>query len=200
MLCKHNRRVSHDTTHLFLLTPLYVHHDDVIKKKPFPRYWPFVRGIHRSPVNSPHKGQWHGALMFCLICAWTNVWVSNRDAGDLRRHCTHYDVTVMHPPRQYTDAHTRPLRLNGIFCWKKWIFIRRYTLIFATWDWFSIKCHFTSIGILIVGVGRSYDRLISTMRFPTLLRRLGCHRRTYTYMAESIFSNILQVHNLFVII
>ena len=33
-------------------------HDDVIKWKLFPRYWPFVRGIHRSPVNSPHKGQW----------------------------------------------------------------------------------------------------------------------------------------------
>ena len=30
-------------------------------------YWPFVRGIHRSPVNSPYKGQWHGALMFSLI-------------------------------------------------------------------------------------------------------------------------------------
>ena len=35
----------------------------------FPRYWPFVRGIHRSPVNSPHKGQWRGALMFSVICA-----------------------------------------------------------------------------------------------------------------------------------
>ena len=32
-------------------------HDDVIKWKHFPRYWPFVRGIHPSPVNSPHKGQ-----------------------------------------------------------------------------------------------------------------------------------------------
>ena len=32
-------------------------HDDVIKWKHFPRYWPFVRGIHRWPVNSPHKGQ-----------------------------------------------------------------------------------------------------------------------------------------------
>ena len=28
-------------------------HDDVIKWKHFPCYWPFVRGIHRSPVNSP---------------------------------------------------------------------------------------------------------------------------------------------------
>ena len=45
-----------------------VHHNDVIKLKHFPRYWPFVRGIHRWPVNSPHKGQWHGALMFSLIC------------------------------------------------------------------------------------------------------------------------------------
>ena len=43
-------------------------HDDVIKWKRFPRYWPFVRGIHRSPVNSPHKGQWRGALIFSLIC------------------------------------------------------------------------------------------------------------------------------------
>ena len=39
-------------------------HDDVIKWKHFPRYWPFVRGIHQSPVNSPQKGQWRGALMF----------------------------------------------------------------------------------------------------------------------------------------
>ena len=38
-------------------------HNDVIKWKYFPRYWPFVRGIHRSPVNSPHKGQWRGALI-----------------------------------------------------------------------------------------------------------------------------------------
>ena len=44
-------------------------HDDVIKWKYFPRYWPFVRGIHRWPVNSLHKGQWRGALMFSLICA-----------------------------------------------------------------------------------------------------------------------------------
>ena len=32
-----------------------------------PRYWPFVQGLHRSPVNSPHKGKWRGALIFSLI-------------------------------------------------------------------------------------------------------------------------------------
>ena len=72
-----------------------VYHEDVIKWKYFPRYWPFVRGIHRSPVNSPHKGQWRRALMFSFICAWINGWVNNREVGDLRRHRAHYDVTVM---------------------------------------------------------------------------------------------------------
>ena len=70
-------------------------HDDVIKWKNFPRYWPFVRGIHRSPVNSPHKGQWRGALIFSLISVWINGWVNNREDGDLRRCHAHYDVGVM---------------------------------------------------------------------------------------------------------
>ena len=70
-------------------------HDDVIKWKHFPRNWPFVRKIHRSPVNFPHKGQWRGALMFSLIYAWINNWVNNREAGDLRRQHGHYDVIVM---------------------------------------------------------------------------------------------------------
>ena len=47
------------------------------------------------PVNSPHNGQWRGALMFTLICARINGWVNNREAGDLRRHRCHYDVIVM---------------------------------------------------------------------------------------------------------
>ena len=77
-------------------------HVDVIKWKHFPRYWTFVRGIHRSPVNSPHKGQWRRALMFTLLCARINGWVNNREAGDLRRNPAHYDVIVMY-------------RLKGIF-------------------------------------------------------------------------------------
>ena len=55
----------------------------------------WLRGIHRSPVNSPHTDQWRGALMFALICAWTNGWVNNQDAGELKRHSAHYDATVM---------------------------------------------------------------------------------------------------------
>ena len=92
-------------------------HDDVIKWKHFPRYWPIVREILRSPVNSPHKGQWRGTLMFFLIIsAWINDWVNNGEAGDLRRHRTHYDVTVMGysntgciDTRAYRAAHVRSI-------------------------------------------------------------------------------------------
>ena len=70
-------------------------HDDVIKWKHFLCYWPFVRGIHQSAVNSPHKGQWRRALMLSLISVSIDVWVNNREAGDLRHYRAHYDVTVM---------------------------------------------------------------------------------------------------------
>ena len=76
-------------------TASWQQHDDVIKWKHFPRHWTFVRGIHRSPGKSPHKGQWRGALMFSLTCDWTNGWVNNKEAGDLRRHRAQYGVTVM---------------------------------------------------------------------------------------------------------
>ena len=70
-------------------------HDDVIKWKHFPRNWPFVRWIHRWPMNSPHKGQWRGALVLSWICVWINGWINNRVAGDLRRYLAHYDVIIM---------------------------------------------------------------------------------------------------------
>ena len=80
-------------------------------------YCSFVRGIHRRPVNSPHKGQWREALMFSLIFPWTNGWVDNRDAGDLRRHGAHYSVIVM--SQKYTCEHIRSKKkINVTFvCW-----------------------------------------------------------------------------------
>ena len=42
------------------------HHDDPIKWKHLPYYWPSVKGIHRSLVDSPHKGRWRRALVFVL--------------------------------------------------------------------------------------------------------------------------------------
>ena len=68
-------------------------HDNVIKWK-LPRYWPFVKEIRRSPVNSLHRGQWRGSLMFSLIRAWTKSRVNNCSPGDLQRHRAYYDVIV----------------------------------------------------------------------------------------------------------
>ena len=89
------RTLTHIITNLSRLFKIARIHDDVIKWKHFPRNWPFVRKIHRSPVNFPHKGQWRGALMFSLIYVWINDWANNREAGDLRRQHGHYDVIVM---------------------------------------------------------------------------------------------------------
>ena len=69
-------------------------HDDIMKGKHFPRYLPFVRGIYGSPVNSLHKGQWRGALMFSLICAFNKLlskqswgWWFETPSRSLWRHC-----------------------------------------------------------------------------------------------------------------
>ena len=95
-------------------------HDDVIKWKHFPRYWPFVRGIHRSPVNSPHKGQWRGALIFSFICVWINSWVNNREAGDVRRYRAQYDVIIMRPdPIKNVSADNFP-NINDVLQWLGW--------------------------------------------------------------------------------
>ena len=80
--------------------PVNYLHKGTVTRKMFPlddviMDLPFVRRIHRSPVNSPHKGQWHRALMFSLICTWTNGWVNNRYTGDFRRHRAYYDATSM---------------------------------------------------------------------------------------------------------
>ena len=70
----------------------------------FPPYWPFVWGIHRPAVISPHKSQWRGALKFSLVFASINGWKNNREADDLRRHCAHCDVNVM------------VYHISGVFC------------------------------------------------------------------------------------
>ena len=106
----HGTRCSPNSAILILTK--FVDHDDVIKWKHFPRYWPFVRGIHRSQVNSPHKGQWRWALIFYLLCAWINAWVNNRETGDLRRHHAHYDVTVMAAFDRKMSHDTRTLHMR----------------------------------------------------------------------------------------
>ena len=61
----------------------------------FSAFLAICAGNSQVPANSPHKGQWRGALMFVFICVWINDWVNNREVGDLRRYRAHYDVIVM---------------------------------------------------------------------------------------------------------
>ena len=60
------------------------------------RYWPFERGMHRSPVNSPHKGQWCGDLVmffFFYMCLHKRLskkswgWWFDTPSSSLWRHC-----------------------------------------------------------------------------------------------------------------
>ena len=87
-------------------------HDDVIKWKHFPRNWPFLRGI---PVNSPHKGQWRGALMFSLICVWIYGWV----------------MPQSHPT-------TGPVRFSSpvrfLACKVEWSARRNFTSVLFSWS------------------------------------------------------------------
>ena len=171
-----------------------VHHDDVIKWNHFPRGWPFVRGIHRSPVNSPLKGQWRGALMFSLICAWINDWVNNRKAGDLRLHCAHYDVIVVSffavvflvayfifliflgLPLLYLELHLGQFSSQGILsCWG-----------FAPVATGNINQHH----ILSVASYKSRERKLHGFLFPSLVCSLCCvkiiryiaGRRSYSFV------------------
>ena len=93
-------------------------HDDVIKWKHFPRYWPFVQGIHRSPVNSLHKGQWRGALMLSLICVLNKQlskqswrWWFEMTPRSLWRHCNAAAI------QQHHQATMNTLLSNTISVW-----------------------------------------------------------------------------------
>ena len=113
-------------------TSVFMLHDDDIKWKHFPHYWPFVHGIHWSPINSPHKGEWREALMFSLICAWTNGWVNKRDASQLRCHHAHYDITVMDSDENACQNYTRrasimvSISLTHIWQHRSWLTLAKF--------------------------------------------------------------------------
>ena len=94
--------------HICVIRPRWRH-----QMETFPRYWPFLWGIHRWPVDSPHKGQWRGALMLSLICS-LNKRLSKQSWGwCLRRHRAHYDVIVMPQSFCYIDQCIEV----GLVCW-----------------------------------------------------------------------------------
>ena len=91
-----------------LVKTYIIFHDDVIKWKHFPRYWPLARGIQQSPVVSPHKRKLRGALVVSLIgqtveqtletpVIWDaialimmSLWCKQQITISPRRHCDYF--------------------------------------------------------------------------------------------------------------
>ena len=137
-------------------------HDDVIKWKPFPRYWPFVR------VKSPHKGQWHVASIFSLICAWNNDCTNTRNSGDLRRHRAHYDVIVMWKKNENLS----PIDPLSGFKWRPDFFFR--------------------MGLIILHIDKIWNshKFVSEgkWKIPIDRKRQGCH---FNFVLGSVGSNFI---------
>ena len=99
--------------------------DDVIKWKHFPRYWPFVRGIHRWLVTPPppphththtHKGQWRGALIFLWFETTSrSLWSHSNDFVSLYRALYHsLFIPTLYVIRRVCAA-LEHLRLQHVF-------------------------------------------------------------------------------------
>ena len=90
-----------------------------------------------SPVTGefPHKGQWRGALMFSWVCARTNPRTNTRDAGDLRRHYTHYDITVMQNISPCWSKEGSKLNIQKCGCEQRGYYFHSESF----WDWYYIR-------------------------------------------------------------
>ena len=68
-----------------------------------------------KPVTGGFPSQKPVTLNVDVFCGmrWTNGWANNRDAGDLRRHGAHYDVTVMRTRRRRSRS-----TLTGVKAYK----------------------------------------------------------------------------------
>ena len=82
-----------------------------------------MQGIHRWPVNSRTKAS--DAELFFFFDLRTNGWVNNREAGDLRHHCAHYDVITMSIDWYQLNS---GWRLQSPY-WHSWDDIRQWYII-----------------------------------------------------------------------
>ena len=178
-------------------------HDDVIKWKHFPRNWPFVRKIHRSPVNFPHKGQWRGALMFSLIYVWINDWANNREAGDLRRQHGHYDVIVM-------KICFSLVQQKHCWQWRNWVLLNHISDNYIKYQWcFQLflgrnvesKLTETYDSIQITHVCKIHTTIVMCSSIPENNGKLTCmtfhtliaHQTSATFSCTLVGSNAMNL-------
>ena len=123
------------------------------------------------PVNSPHKDQRRGALMFSLICTWMNAWVNDREAGDLRLYRAHYDVTVMNIKR-VTNSMVQILISS---CQWKLIQIR-FGISWTSQNWFH--ANWTDLNFCRKGTIPPASSLLNSTSHDVIIR-LMCQRRLW---------------------
>ena len=99
-------------------------------------------------MNSPHKGQWRGALMFSFISGWISGWVNNREAGDLECHRAHYDVIVMF----IMDRCSRLFWDTNYESDKEWDIIKGIPLYYSMVGPICTKISFVPIVIIVICV------------------------------------------------
>ena len=127
--------------------------------EPFSALLALCAGDSPATGEFPHKGQWRGVLMFSLICASINGWVNNREAGDLRPHRTHYDVTVTKQERLWgtyiefwTTWPLRHFQITGFF--SKGSIVDKSTLFKEmVWRWMIDRLLLTHWGRVHICVG-----------------------------------------------
>ena len=92
-------------------------HVEVMTWKRCLHYWPFVKGIHRWPVNSPHKGPVRQTFDISFVVSIPRLLHKQSSCGDLKWydmwcHCNHGRETL-EMPRYLT-------RCLGAFFFNKW--------------------------------------------------------------------------------
>ena len=118
--------------------------------------------------------------MFCSICTWINGWVNNREAGDLRCYCAHYDVTVMMMPYSFTLPQSvsilRP-KQNG--CYFPDNIFRCILLPENVWIFIKISLYFLPV--------------VSVNNFPALVQIMAWHRPGDRLLSEPLMVRLAMI-------
>ena len=131
----------------------------------------FVRGIHRWPVNSLHKGQWRGKCFQLMTSSWNKLEVS-RQIGDVKTNWWCRGKLVMSTP-----------------IWDRLVMSRQITWL-CVWDGCTIIfCHLLHI----------YPGNTGTL-FPLLMFSLWYLQMIGYIMACRPCSFVCRLHHLIIII
>ena len=137
------------------------------------------------PVNSPHKGQWRGALMFSLICVCINGWINNREAGDLRRYRVHYVVIVM----RTTHTQNSPIDCDGVQLTNAQCHMVPISILWYRESWtIQLKCTFETKQERIVSYYPTHHRGHTNFWYVCLSERAYFNHPEYSYTIWYVYN------------